>query len=55
VDFYYSTIMLCSQDNILNVDNVLKLELYQVLGYLAYRMDKLHKQRQEAQKAKSIK
>jgi len=50
VDFYYQTIMLCAQDDILKVNPVLKLELFEVLGYLSYRLDKAHKERQQNQK-----
>ena len=46
--------MLCSQDDILKIDSVLKIDLYQVLGYLSYRLDKLNKERQAAQTAKPI-
>ena len=40
--------MLCAQDNLLNVNPILKLELYEVLGYLSYRLDKANKERQKA-------
>lgn len=40
--------MLCAQDNILNINPVLKLDLYEILGYLSYRLDKSNKERQKA-------
>jgi hypothetical protein len=43
--------MLCSQDDILKVNQVLLLDLYEVLGYLSYRLDKAHKENQRNQKA----
>jgi len=43
--------MLCAQDDILKVNPVLKLELFEVLGYLSYRLDKAHKENQKHQKA----
>jgi hypothetical protein len=49
VDFYYSSIMLCSGDDILKVEPVLKLSLNEVLGYLSYRIDKANKARQKEQ------
>lgn len=51
IDFYYQTLMLCAQDDILKVNPVLKLELYEVLGYLSYRLDKAHKENQRNQKS----
>ena len=42
--------MLCAQDDILKVNPVLKLELFEVLGYLSYRLDKAHKENQRNQK-----
>jgi len=36
--------MLCAQDNILNVNGVLKLTLTEVLSYLSYRLDKANKE-----------
>jgi hypothetical protein len=41
--------MLCSGDDILKIDPVLKLPLNEVLGYLSYRIDKSNKQRQKEQ------
>jgi hypothetical protein len=43
--------MLCSQDDILKVNQVLLLDLYEVLGYLSYRLDKAHKENHRNQKA----
>jgi hypothetical protein len=43
--------MLCAQDNILNVNGVLKLTLNEVLAYLSYRIDKAHKEAQKHTKA----
>ena len=50
IDFYYQSLMLCAQDDILKVNPVLKLELFEVLGYLSYRLDKAHKENQKNQK-----
>ena len=41
--------MLCADDKILNINPVLKLDLYEILGYLSYRLDKSNKERQRAQ------
>jgi hypothetical protein len=43
--------MMCAQDDILKVNPVLKLDLYEVLGYLSYRLDKAHKENQRTQNA----
>jgi hypothetical protein len=51
IDFYYQSLMLCAQDDILKVNPVLKLELYEVMGYLSYRLDKAHKENQRNQKS----
>lgn len=51
VDYYYNSLMLCAQDNILSVEPVLKLDLMEVLGYLSYRIDKANKEREAQQKA----
>jgi hypothetical protein len=41
--------MLCSQDDVLKMNPVLQLGLYEVLGYLSYRLDKANKEKQKAQ------
>jgi hypothetical protein len=39
--------MLASQDDILKTGKVLKLDLYEVLSYLSYRIDKADKESQK--------
>lgn len=51
VDYYYQTLMLASQENILNIDPVLKLDLMEVLGYLSFRIDKANKEAERARNA----
>lgn len=46
VDYYYQSLMLCAQDNILSVSPILSLNLMEVLSYLSYRLDKANKERQ---------
>ena len=49
IDFYYNSMMLCANDDILKINPVLKLSLNEVLGYLSYRLDKANKERQRQQ------
>lgn len=51
VDYYYQTLMLASQENILSIEPVLKLDLMEVLGYLSFRIDKANKEAERASKA----
>jgi hypothetical protein len=51
VDYYYQSLMLAAQEDLLKIEPVLKLELMEVLSYLSYRIDKANKERQERQKA----
>ncbi len=51
VDYYYQTLMLASQENILNIEPVLKLDLMEVLGYLSFRIDKANKEAEKARNA----
>lgn len=39
--------MLASNDDLLNTREVLKLNLYEVLSYLSYRLDKADKESQK--------
>jgi hypothetical protein len=43
--------MLCAGDDILKVEPILKLELFEVLGYLSYRIDKANKEAERARNA----
>ena len=51
VDFYYNSLMLAAQDDILKSSEVLKLNLYEVLSYLSYRLDKADKESQKYKNA----
>jgi len=51
VDFYYSSLMLAAQDDILKTGQVLKLNLYEVLSYLSYRLDKADRENQKYKNA----
>jgi len=43
--------MLACNDNLLNQGEVLKLNLYQVLSYLSYRLDKADRENQKYKNA----
>jgi hypothetical protein len=43
--------MLASQENLLNIEPVLKLDLMEVLGYLSFRIDKANKEAEKARNA----
>ena len=43
--------MLASQDDILKTGQVLKLNLYEVLSYLSYRLEKADKEHQKYKNA----
>jgi hypothetical protein len=49
VDYYYQSLMLCAQDDVLKVSPILNLNLMEVLSYLSYRIDKANKERQKQQ------